>query len=631
MVRSVFLPVSETFIYGEVRNMKRYEPFVFCWRRVNKGAMPHDHVVIDPGHRKLERMLKRREIELIHARFGMSGIRMMRLKKDWNVPLVTSFHGCDTPGSARMRKRRRDLQQLFKTGDIFTVPCRAMKQELVKHGCPERKIVVHYSGIDVGRFAFKERSFPAKGPVRILFVGRLVEKKGADILLKAFQSVRKAFPNTELRIVGNGVLRDRLKRLAKKLRVHSHVAFLGELPHREIAKQLESAHLFCLPSSKDRTGNQEGIPNALKEAMASGLPVVSTFHSGIPELIEDGVSGHLVPENNAGALAKKLIHLLERPDTWKPLGTQARAKIEAQFHQKKQTEKLESLFDSIIQRKRQEEAARREHPFFSVIIPTYNRERFIGKAIRSVLNQSCRDFEIIVVDDGSTDKTAKIVKSFGDQVRYIYQKNSGPSTARNTGIQHAKGKYIAFLDSDDRFLPNKLMENRKFLESHPECRFLYSWYYDVRNGRKMIRRSKDGTNLNKFRIQLYRRDFMIRTSTAVIHRSCFDQVGLFDPKYRYSQDWDMWLRLAAKYRGYCQPKALVHYRRHYRKPMRARKRHKRIRKTAYALYRWDRATLASLKRRYEEPRPKVRKQRSFRPRAALYRKRKRYIRRRRRL
>jgi len=570
--------------------------------------MSHEHVFVDPGNRQLERMLKHRFVQLIHARFGPTGIRMLPLKLKWKVPLITSFHGCDAPGSKRMRGRTEKLRRLFSLGDCFTVPCQAMKNELVQYGCPEHKVVVHHSGVDVDRFAYQERAYPKDEPVRILFVGRLVEKKGADVLIRAFQGVRKAFPQTRLCIVGDGEKKKKLKRLVKRLKLDPYVEFTGALPHQGIVKELRRSHLFCLPSRKDSSGNREGIPNAIKEAMACGLPVISTYHSGIPELVDDGVNGYLVPENDVRALERKLIDLLHHPESWGPLGWNARMKVERDFNQKTQIAKLEKLFDHVIAQHDALERKRQERPMFSVVIPTYNRAKYLRRAIQSVLNQTCTDYEIIVVDDGSTDRTRSVAASFGPQIRYIYQKNRGPSEARNTGIRAARGTYIAFLDSDDRFLPNKLQKNKEFLESHPDCKFLYSWYYNVRGRRKRIDRSGGRIrDLDQFRYHLYKRSFTVRTSTVVIHRSCFEEVGGFNRKYRYSQDWDMWLRLASKYMGYCQPAALVLYRRHDRKPIPAKRRHRNIRKTARRLYRWNRSNMRKLGRIYGTRRKAMRR------------------------
>lgn len=250
-----------------------------------------------------------------------------------------------------------------------------------------------------------------------------------------------------------------------------------------------------------------------------------------------------------------------------------------------QADKLEQPLDDVTDKRAQ---ANNEPPFFSVIIPTYNRQRFIKRAIMSVLKQTCQDYEIIVVDDGSRDRTRQIVSQFGAQVRYVYQKNQGPSAARNTGIRLAKGTYIAFLDSDDQFLRRKLEKNKHFLEMNQEAMFLYSWYYEARRGcKRRVKKVKSYNDMHKLRSRLYERSMMIRTSTAVVHHSCFKKTGLFNPSYRYSQDWDMWLRLACHYRGYCQKKYLAVYRRHRRKRIPGSKRHRQIRKNVNKIFKWE--------------------------------------------
>ncbi|MNI22216.1 UDP-Glc:alpha-D-GlcNAc-diphosphoundecaprenol beta-1,3-glucosyltransferase WfgD [compost metagenome] len=243
-------------------------------------------------------------------------------------------------------------------------------------------------------------------------------------------------------------------------------------------------------------------------------------------------------------------------------------------------------------------------PDISVIIPTHNRSNFISHAIQSVLDQTYKDYEIIVVDDGSTDDTRERVKAFGDRVRYIYQRNQGPSAARNTGIRNAKGKYIAFCDSDDRFLPSKLEKQKEFVRKHRDCAFLYTHYYNVNDKGEILKLRKPTTCKNREHLQycLFTRKFTIRTSTLLVHRKCFQKAGLFNEKYWYSQDWDMWLRLAAYYRGYCLEKPLSEYVLHKdnRSGLSVKVHHPEILKSTLNLYKWKDKTLAKLNRLYEK-------------------------------
>ncbi|RYM02215.1 glycosyltransferase [Sporolactobacillus sp. THM7-7] len=238
----------------------------------------------------------------------------------------------------------------------------------------------------------------------------------------------------------------------------------------------------------------------------------------------------------------------------------------------------------------------------SVVIPTYNRGAFTVEAVKSVLAQTYKDIEIIVVDDGSTDETKEQLKSFGDRIKYIYQENKGPSAARNTGIRQAKGKYIALCDSDDRFLPEKLEKQMKFIDEHPECYFLYSWYYNVNEKGEITKLRKPLTCKSQEHLQycLFARKFTIRTSTLLIHKSCFDKAGLFNEKYWYSQDWDMWLRLAGYYRGYCLEEPLAEYWLHgeNRSSLSIRIHHPEIRQNTLDLYGWDDKRIAQLEKKY---------------------------------
>lgn len=192
-------------------------------------------------------------------------------------------------------------------------------------------------------------------------------------------------------------------------------------------------------------------------------------------------------------------------------------------------------------------------PRVSVVIPCYNRARHIEKAIDSVFGQTTGNVEIILVDDGSTDNTRDIIAGkYGDRVRYIYQENQGIPGARNTGIRQARGEYVAFLDSDDYWRPNKLERQLALFEAHPEygmvacrCDKIQCAENPKKPNRPLSyqgRRGKSGWVLK----DLFVKNF-IRTSSVIIRRNCFEKVGLFDETLLQTQDYDLWLRMAAAY------------------------------------------------------------------------------------
>lgn len=184
----------------------------------------------------------------------------------------------------------------------------------------------------------------------------------------------------------------------------------------------------------------------------------------------------------------------------------------------------------------------------SVIIPTYNRASFISDAIDSVLSQTYQDYEIIVVDDGSTDDTKQVLSKYGNQIHYIYQENQRQGAARNNGIRHSTGNYIAFLDSDDVWLPQKLEWDIACFENESQIGFVYS---------NVMYISSDGAPLHKRRMKSPTGDVLenivlenfVVASTAIVKRECFDTVGLFNETREIagSEDYEMWTRIASQY------------------------------------------------------------------------------------
>jgi glycosyltransferase involved in cell wall biosynthesis len=191
------------------------------------------------------------------------------------------------------------------------------------------------------------------------------------------------------------------------------------------------------------------------------------------------------------------------------------------------------------------------NPKVSVIIPAFNCARYIADAIDSVLAQTYQDFEIIVVDDESTDGTGEVVRQYGDRVRCIRQKNRGPSGAKNTGIQAARGEYISTLDGDDLWMPDRLEKLTPLLDQQPELGFAYGDCYRIDETPDRIQpRTAFQIHGGARRGWVLERLVMVNfvpSQSVIIRRRALDAVGLFDESYRIGEDWDLWLRLAARY------------------------------------------------------------------------------------
>ena len=206
----------------------------------------------------------------------------------------------------------------------------------------------------------------------------------------------------------------------------------------------------------------------------------------------------------------------------------------------------------------------------SVVIPAYNAEKHIARAIDSVLAQTRPADEVIVVDDGSTDATAEVVRSYGDKVIFLQQENAGVSVARNAAIEAATGDWIAFLDADDEWLPEKLMLQTEHLAKHPDLKWSFtniSWDKEKRGAVKpthpihRLNTILADTEYFEDYLDAYTQGFFASTITLMIHRSVFDSVGVFEPGMKRAQDTDLWFRIAYQYPkiGYLpEPLAIYH-------------------------------------------------------------------------
>jgi colanic acid/amylovoran biosynthesis glycosyltransferase len=284
--------------------------------------------------------------DVIYCHFGPSGLAGLSAKQ-WGVrgKLVTVFHGYDM--TVFLKTKGEDVyDDLFARGDLSLPVSRHWRNRLLELGCPQEKVLVHHMGIDLERFGLRERRAHRGGRVKLVTVGRLVEKKGVEYAIRAVASLLSQRPELDISytIGGDGPLAPHLKALVSELGVGEQVRFLGSLEADEVAELLAPSDLFLLPSVTDRLGDQEGIPVVLIEALAVGMPVVSTHHSGIPELVVDGESGFLVPERDIEALVEKLHYLIQHPEQWPEMGRLGRKLVEESYDIRRLNQRLVEIY-----------------------------------------------------------------------------------------------------------------------------------------------------------------------------------------------------------------------------------------------------------------------------------------------
>lgn len=294
-------------------------------------------------------LLEKGPFDIIHSQFGTLGLFAVSLNQFLpnKCKLVTSIRGYDV--TVFLKKHPGIYNELFREGDLFLPVCEFLKDRLIQEGCEEKKIVVHYSGIDCSKFEYVQRQRVCGEPIKVLTIARLIEKKGVAFAIEAVSRLLSRGEKIEYSVIGEGILRENLQRLIGDVGIEQHIKLLGWKTHEEVKRLLDESHVLVAPSLTSEGGDQEGIPNAIKEAMASGLPVISTFHSGIPELVTDGVSGLLVPERDAVSLADSLAYLISHPEICKEMGQAGRRQVEQKFDTNFLSKKLEELYLELMQ------------------------------------------------------------------------------------------------------------------------------------------------------------------------------------------------------------------------------------------------------------------------------------------
>ncbi len=293
--------------------------------------------------------LRHAEFDIIHCHFGHNGTVGAHLKDAGIVrgKLIVSFHGFDV-NLHSIRHKCDIYRALFNQAQVCTVETDYTASRLQSLGCPKQLIRKHPVGLDVANHQFQEKVLRPGQRIEILSIARFVEKKGLEYSIRAVAKVRQRHPNLRYRIAGDGPLRDSLLAIIDGLQAHDIIELLGPVTQLEVLQLYRDSHIFILPSVTAASGDQEGQGLVLQEAQASGLPVLSTLHNGIPEGVLDRKSGFLVPERDVDALVDKLSFLLEHPDVWAKIGRAGRTFVETQFDICKLNQQLVALYESLI-------------------------------------------------------------------------------------------------------------------------------------------------------------------------------------------------------------------------------------------------------------------------------------------
>jgi colanic acid/amylovoran biosynthesis glycosyltransferase len=365
--RAQLLPPSETFIKSQAAFMKTFRPFFVGRSRVPGIELPGDSLwvanhggqmgrlqqlrfrILGPGAECRNRM-RALQPKIVHGHFGPDACEAIPLASGLNIPLMVTFHGFDAtltdsafretrPGRRYLRRR----ETLKREASGFIAVSNFIAKKIVGQGFPREKIRVHYIGVDTSQF--QPDPTVARGKT-VLFVGRLVEVKGCEYLIRAMEPIQKEMPDVELVIVGDGPLRESLQQLAKSLL--RRFTFAGAQPAENIRDWMTRASVLCTPSVVATSGAEEGFGMVFIEAQSSGLPVVSFSSGGIPEAVRHGESGYLAPEKDWRVLSEYISKLLGNQDLWASFSRAGRELVKSVFDLKVQTVKLERIYEEVI-------------------------------------------------------------------------------------------------------------------------------------------------------------------------------------------------------------------------------------------------------------------------------------------
>lgn len=361
-------------IYRQIVSLQRVRPVVIAQKREEESRFPFEDVTIVAKPKthflrriwfkqlrdspwqvsrgevaSLLRVLAEKDARLLHIYFGHIAVHLLPLMTAFNRPTVVSFHGADVMVDLEKPAYRAATRRMLDAARLVLVRSESLGAALRELGCSSDKIRVHRTGIPIAEIPFREREWPNDGGWRFVQACRLIEKKGLLTSLTAFAAFAKSSPRSSFTIAGEGPLRAHLEAQANSLGLGDRVIFTGFISQTELRDLFYRSHIFLHPSEQGADGNQEGVPNSMLEAMASGLPVFATAHGGIPEAISDGESGWLVAEGDSDALAQRLAQVTEAPAVLSRIADAGAKVVVRKFERGAQTRQLEEFYFEAMQ------------------------------------------------------------------------------------------------------------------------------------------------------------------------------------------------------------------------------------------------------------------------------------------
>lgn len=364
-----------SWIYSQLQNVKKFEHVVVATKKQNLEVFPWDPVYfladLSGVRRFFEReyarrtgfyfpfahgKLKKHGVCLLQSHFGNRGWFDLKLKEKLGVPQVTTFYGHDASMMAADPVWNRRYIELWQRCERFLAEGTHMKTVLASLGCDPDKIIVQRLGVDLAAIRFIPRRLERDRPIRILFASTFRDKKGLTYCLEAFANVAETHKNVHLAIIGDAgrsrreqTYKQEVLEVITRRGIADRIDMFGFLDYPAFIDAARHHDIFLSHSIVGADGETEGgAPVTLIEMSAYGMPVISTMHCDIPEVILDNQSGLLVPEKDIAALTDRLAHLVSHPELWEPMGRAGRAHIEAEYAAVKQGAKLERIYEDLL-------------------------------------------------------------------------------------------------------------------------------------------------------------------------------------------------------------------------------------------------------------------------------------------